>query len=152
MKINSQVKSTVLTFLLLIASSFVFAENGEQSKKFGDYTIYYNSFNSSVLAANIAKQYGITRGNTTGVVNIAVHKGNGDDKAAVEAYVSGTIKNLLSQTTKLKFKKISEGDAIYYIATFQFNNLDNLTFEINLTPKSEKRGHNFKFNNQFYKD
>ena len=139
-------------FLSLFTSIHASAENGEQSKIFDDYTIYYNAFNSSVLAANTARQYGITRGNTTAVINIAVHKGKDNDKAAVEAFVSGTIKNLMSQKSKLKFKKITEGDAIYYIATFQFNNLDNLTFEINLTPKTEKRGYNFKFENQFYKD
>ena len=152
MKIIKSSKLLILVLISLFTSAHVVAENGEQSKKFGDYSIYYNAFNSSVLAANIARQYDITRGNSTGVVNIAVHKGKGEETAAVEAFVSGSIKNLMSQKSKLKFKKITEGDAIYYIATFQFNNLDNLTFEINLTPKTEKRGYNFKFENQFYKD
>ena len=118
----------VFKLFTLVLVSFLFnfnaiAENGEQSKKFGDYTVYYNTFNSSVLAANIAKQYGITRGNSTGVINIAVHKGNDDESAAVDAFLSGSIKNR-----------------------------DKLTFDINITPKSEKLGFNFKFQNQFYTD
>jgi DNA-binding transcriptional regulator WhiA len=147
----------VFKLFTLVLVSFLFnfnaiAENGEQSKKFGDYTVYYNTFNSSVLAANIAKQYGITRGNSTGVINIAVHKGNDDESAAVDAFLSGSIKNLLSQNSQLSFKKVKEGDAVYYLATFQFNNRDKLTFDINITPKSEKLGFNFKFQNQFYTD
>ncbi len=139
-------------FIALFITNPVYSETGEQSKTFGKYKVYYSAFNSSMLSAPIAKQYGITRSGTNGVINIAVHKTDGSNTTAVEAFVSGSVKNLLSQKTQLKFKKIDEGEAIYYLATFQFSNQDNLVFEINMTPKDEKRRYSFKFQNQFYKD
>ncbi len=140
----------VFLLVAMLFSTHTIAETGEQSKKFGDYTVYYNAFNSSILSPKVARQYGISRSGNNGVVNIAVHKGKGETKAAIDAYISGNVKNLLSQKTKLLFKKIDEGDSIYYIATFTFSNQDNLTFEINMTPTDEKRQYNFKFSNHFF--
>jgi len=139
-------------FITSLISSYALADNGEQIKKFGDYHVYYNAFNSSILTAKVAHQYGITRSSTIGVVNIAVLKGEGKDQTAIDSFITGNVKNLLSQKSTLKFKKVDEGEAIYYIATFEFSNQDDLTFSINVIPKVEKRSYSFKFHNLFYKD
>ncbi len=141
-----------LLLFAFVSSNMLFAETGEQSKKFGDYTVYYNAFNSSMLTAKVAHQYGISRSGNNAVINIAVHKGSGETKAAVSAFVSGTVKNLLSQQTQLLFTKIDEGEAIYYIATFSFNHQEDLNFDIKVTPEDEKRQYSVKFHNQFFVD
>lgn len=123
------------TMMVMVLSLSAFAVAAEQSKSFGDFKVHYNAFNSSSLTPEIAKQYGITRGANQGVVNIAIrnHAGGGD--VATAAKVEGSVRNLLSQKVALKFKEIREGDAIYYIAGYRFDNQDTMIFELNVTPE-----------------
>ncbi len=102
----------------------------EQSKTQGDYTVHYNVFNSASLSADIARQYGITRGGNQGVVNIAVRN---KDQAST-AKVSGTAHNLVGQKNQLSFKEIREAQAVYYIATFRFDDKDHMKFAFTVVP------------------
>lgn len=123
------------TMMVMALSLTTLTAAAEQSKSFGDYKIHYNAFNSSSLTAEIAKQYGITRGANQGVVNISVrnHAGGGD--VASVAKVEGSVRNLLSQKVNLNFKEIREGDAVYYIAGYRFDNRDTMIFELNVVPE-----------------
>ncbi len=115
--------------LLLMTQSFA-----EQSKTVGDYTVHYNVFNSASLTADIARMYGITRGGNQGVVNIAIRKQEGAGDKASKAKVVGSVQNLVGQKDQLSFKEINEADAIYYIATFRFDDKDHMKFNIDVTP------------------
>lgn len=137
-------------YLLIFASlsTLVLAENGEQKKTFGKYTVYYNAFNSSELSPNVARQYGITRAGNLGVVNISIR----DASNPIATIVSGNVRNLLSQGSPLRFKKVEESGAIYYLATFRFENQDTLTFNLSLTPEKDSKNFKFSFQNQFFVD
>lgn len=132
--------------LMLLAGTL----HAEQVKKFGDYDIHYNVFNSSTLTAEVARQYGITRGANQGLVNIVVrkHGSNGDTPAV--AKVSGSARNLLSQRSDLNFKEVRSGEAIYYIAVFRFDNQDTLTFDVDVQPADSSASFPFKFQQQMY--
>ncbi|NQD35828.1 DUF4426 domain-containing protein [Permianibacter sp. IMCC34836] len=118
----------------------------EQVQVFGDYEVHYNALNSSALSPAIAKQYGLTRGGNQGLINIAVRKRDGKDGTAVAAKVSGDVKNLLSQRNTLSFKEIKETGAVYYIATFRFDDKDTLTFELNVQPDGDNSSYPLTFN------
>ena len=116
-------KQFALLFIILASATFsVFANE----HTVGDVTIHYNAFNSSVISADVATQYHITRSGQTGIINISVMK-NGK---AVIANIFGHGKNLAGQLKELAFKEVKEDKAIYYIATFSFRSNEKLIFDL----------------------
>ena len=136
--------ATLLLAVLLVSSSALQAE-----KMLGTdaHNIHYNAFNSSMLTPEIATLYGIERSSSLGVINISVL--NKADRA-VTAFIDGSAKNPLSQITTLKFNKVTEENAIYYIATFNFADKEHLTFNIVVVPEGEKQLTKLSFSQQFF--
>lgn len=136
-KIHNSLKITKLikTFLFSLSLSvFIILPTHANEQTVGDVTIHYSAFNSALISAEVAAQYGITRSAKTGVLNISVLKNN----KSVFANVFGHGKNLLGQLKELGFKEIKEDQAIYYIATFNFANAEKLIFDLQI--QAEKAG------------
>ena len=118
----------VLTACLSVTAMAADAIKGDRQEKFGDLTVHYNTFNSTFLTPDIAKAAELTRSKNQGVINVSVLK---DGKPQM-AQVSGTVKDLTSQSVPLKFKQITEQGAIYYIAQFPVEQQETRTFTINV--------------------
>ncbi|MGE7959678.1 DUF4426 domain-containing protein [Pseudomonas sp. NPDC089530] len=120
----------LVTFLLAacLGASALAAEpiKGERQEVFGDVTVHYNTFNSTFLQPDIAKAAELIRSKNQGVINISVLKAG---KPQV-AQVTGTIKDLTSQSVPLKFKQVTEQGAIYYIAQYPVEQQETRTFDI----------------------
>ena len=116
----------VLTACLSLTAMAADVIKGERKETFGDVTVHYNTFNSTFLTPDIAKAAGLTRSKNQGVINVAVIK----DGKPLTAEVSGSVKDLTSQTVPLKFKQITEQGAIYYIAQFPVDQQEVRTFDI----------------------
>jgi hypothetical protein len=145
-------KKMIKGFFLLIvvaSSSMVFAE---QVEKRGNYKIHYSAFSSTVLKPEISSHYQLVRSRFQGVINIAVLKAEGKSSKSHTALVSGTTRNLLGQTQKVQFKEIREGDAIYYLGSFRFNNEEMLSFDVKVQPDPNKAPYTVKFQKKFYAD
>ncbi len=99
---------------------------GERKETFGDVTVHYNTFNSTFLTPDIAKAAELIRSKNQGVINVSVIK---DGKPLV-ASVTGTVKDLTSQSVPLNFKQVTEQGAIYYIAQYPVPQQETRTFEI----------------------
>ena len=99
---------------------------GERKETFGDVTVHYNTFNSTFLTPDIAKAAELIRSKNQGVINVSVVK----DGKPVIASVTGTIKDLTSNSVALKFRQITEQGAIYYIAQYPVPQQETRTFEI----------------------
>ncbi|WP_454564428.1 DUF4426 domain-containing protein [Pseudomonas sp. AIG] len=99
---------------------------GERQENFGDVTVHYNTFNSTYLQPDIAKAAELIRSKNQGVINVSVIK---DGKPLV-ANVTGTVKDLTSQSVPLNFRQITEQGAIYYIAQYPVEQQAIRTFEI----------------------
>ncbi|MFJ5236210.1 DUF4426 domain-containing protein [Pseudomonas neuropathica] len=99
---------------------------GERQETFGDVTVHYNTFNSTFLTPDIAKAAELIRSKNQGVINVSVIK---DGKPLV-ANVTGTVKDLTSQSVPLNFRQITEQGAIYYIAQYPVEQQETRTFEI----------------------
>ncbi|MBJ7372463.1 homoserine acetyltransferase [Pseudomonas koreensis] len=120
-----------LALLLLTAclsASAVAADviKGERKETFGDITVHYNTFNSTFLQPDIAKAAELIRSKNQGVINVSVVK----DGKPVIASVTGTIKDLTSNSVALKFRQVTEQGAIYYIAQYPVPQQETRTFEI----------------------
>ncbi len=133
---------------LSLASLNSYAEN---SKEFGDYVIHYNAFRSDTISPDVAKQYGLTRASNRVLINIAVLKKvlNTTGKPT-SSNVTGHASNLTGQLKNLEFKKITEGNAIYYLADTKISDGEFLKFDIKVIPDGETRAARLRFDKRFF--
>jgi len=132
-----------LVFCLLLALPAV----AERKQTFGELDVHYSVFNSSFLQPDVAAAAGLTRSKTVGVLNIAALK----DGKGQAAKVSGKLKNLLGQTSELKFKQVLESGAVYYLAEFPLRQREMLTFSIQVQI-GDAAPHTLTFNQEVFPD
>ncbi|WP_420234276.1 DUF4426 domain-containing protein [Pseudomonas sp. ABY48] len=116
----------LITACLSVGAMAADVIKAERKEVFGDITVHYNTFNSTFLRPDITKAAELTRSKNQGVINVSVIK---DGKPLI-AQVSGTVKDLTSQSVPLKFKQVTEQNAIYYIAQYPVEQQETRTFEI----------------------
>ncbi|RKF15669.1 DUF4426 domain-containing protein [Alginatibacterium sediminis] len=141
------IKSSFAIVCLCLLSLSAYAE---QKKQLGDWEVHYIVFNSSFLAASVAQQYDIERSKRLAVVNISVLDSKQKLKPALDTLVSGSAKNLIGQTQSLEFKKVQEGNAIYYISNMRFDDQDLYTFNIEIGEGKQQQS--FSFQQKLYVD
>ncbi len=122
-------------------------------KQHGDYKLFFSAFNSSFIAPDIAVANNIVRGKDKGIVNIALVRELGK---GVEGKVTGTVSNILQQSQTLEFVAVHEQNTVYYLAPFEFDNEDFLTFKIRVLPEGKGTQpvypYDFKFQKKMYLD
>ena len=133
--------------LLLMSLCLSLPALAEQKQCYGDLDVHYSAFNSGFLQPDVAAATGLIRSKTQGVVNVAVLKAG----TASNAKVSGSVKNLLGQSTALNFKEVKEGQAIYYLAQFPFEQRETLRFSLSVHA-ADGVPHSFDFNQEFFPD
>lgn len=147
---NTRLTFTALTLGLLV-SLLAAPAQAEQKQRFDTFDVHYSVVNSTFLSPQVAKAYGIVRGDDRFIINIAVRE-NLDDGSTVarKAQVSGSRFDLIHRLA-LEFKEIDEGTAIYYITQFQANDKEKLDFTLKIHPETSKRSYKMQFNQVMYK-
>ncbi len=137
----------LLTALVLVFASF----NSLAEQKFvkANWDVHYIAFPSGFLEPEVARQYGLIRSKYKAVVNISVLDNQNKMKAQNLA-VSGSAKNLLGQTKNLTFTKVEEGEAIYYLAQFDYRNEEIVNITVNL--QQGNRNEKIEFKKKLYVD
>lgn len=120
------------------------AARPERKQDFGDVTVHYSAFTSSMLQPDIAAATGLVRSKNQGVLNIAVLKAG---KPAT-AVVSGTVKDLTGRSSPLSFRQITDQGAVYYIAQFKIAQAETLTFDLNI--ETGGLSHTLSFNQEVF--
>ncbi|MBV4539076.1 DUF4426 domain-containing protein [Pseudomonas urmiensis] len=120
------------------------AAKPERKQDFGDVTVHYSAFTSSMLQPEIAAATGLTRSKNQGVLNIAVLKAGKPGMAVV----SGTVKDLTGRSSPLSFKQIADQGAVYYIAQFKIDQAETLTFDLNI--ETGGVSHKLSFNQEVF--
>ena len=133
--------------LLFIALCLSLPALAERKQSFGDLDVHYIAFNSSFLQPDIAAANGLIRSKTLGVVNISVLK----DGKASNASVSGEVKDLVGRSQPLTFRQVKEGQAIYYLAQYNFTQREMLRFTINVRA-NDGVARSFDFNQEVFPD
>ncbi|SEQ92451.1 protein of unknown function [Amphritea atlantica] len=145
--------AVLLMFAGLLSATFSSSASAEQMVSHGDYMIHYNAFNSSFIEPDIASAYGIERSKTKGLLNISVLKKQADGTTKpVSAIVSGDVTNLISQRQTLKFMKIEETNALYYIGEYGFTDDQVLRFNLQVQPDPNQPAYTINFEQRFYVD
>lgn len=129
------------------------AASAAQFVEYDNYEIHYNAFNSSFVKPEIAQQNNLVRGKRRALVNVSVLKKQDDGSLkAVNALVSGKATNLISQEQQMKFSKIDEGKAIYYIGSFGFTDAQVMRIALDVQPDPNKPAYTISFEQKFYMD
>ena len=138
---------------LLFSFALINSAQAEQSLTQNGYEVHYNAFNSGFLTPEVAQANGLTRSKVMALLNVSVLKIEDDGtKRPVNALVSGEAKNLIGQIKTISFKKIDEGDAIYYLGSFRFSDEEMLNFDLDVQPDPNQSPISVRFSQTFYED
>lgn len=114
-----------------------------------DVEVHYSAFNSTFLTPQIARSYQLKRSGYSAILNISLLDRSQLGKPAISGKLTGTAKNLIGQTRELNFRKVEEGDAIYYLAEFAITEEETIRFNIELDAGNKGKG-TLKFTQKFY--
>lgn len=152
-KSTSLFTRSIFLFSTLALGLFSMQSNAEQKQVFGEYEVHYIGLSSSFLTPEVAKIYDIPRSRALGFLNISVLQKTANDElpAALNATVSGKIRNLIGQSRDIEFRRVQEGKAIYYLSTFRFDDGDMYNFDLDVVPSNAKqKNFDVKFSQRFY--
>lgn len=123
------------------------------SKDFGEYIVQWSVFPSTFLTPEIAKENDLNRSRGIGIVNIAIMK-KGEDGGldTVTGQVEGKALNDIQQAKFLAFRRIQEGDAVYFIAEYQYSNAELMTFQITARPSGAGQDMPVRFAHTLFND
>lgn len=122
----------------------------ESFRDFGSYEVHYNAVRTDALTPEVARNYGIQRSTNRVMVNVTVlHKEAGTARKPVEADVKVDARNLNEQLKNLELRRVSEGEAIYYIGEVSISGTEILVFDITVTPTGTQAPLSVKFTREF---
>ncbi|TVP59574.1 MAG: DUF4426 domain-containing protein [Halomonadaceae bacterium] len=138
-----------------LALAFCASAQADNSTRFGKYTVHYNAIPSSFIKPEVAEAHGLTRSRSVGLLNISVLENDpehtGPDKG-VSANIEGQLTNNIQQQRRLSFRRVQDGDAVYYLAQFQYSEGELLTFNIEASPHGQDRTFPIRFTKELYSD
>ena len=146
-------KSLVIASALLTLLSILTSAQAENSTKERGFSIHHNAVPASMLTPEIATRYKVVRSKYRGLLTVSVIKDvEGTTGEAVTARIEAKSTSLIGRTENLELREVTEGDAVYYLATFPITDQDLLKFELNVTPAGETRPITARFTQQFFID
>lgn len=123
------------------------------SKNFGDYTVTWSVLPSTFLTPEVAKENNLQRSKGIGIVNVAIMKSNEDGtQSPVSGQVEGKVSNDIQQVRFLAFRRIQEGDAVYFIAEYQYGSSELLTFNVTARPSGHTEELPVRFSHTLFND
>jgi hypothetical protein len=138
-------------FALLLVFCATLAQ--ANSKNFGDYTVTWSVLPSTFLTPEVAKENNLQRSKSIGIVNVAIMQTNADGTMSpVAGQVEGRVTNDNQQVRFLAFRRIQEGDAVYFIAEYQYGTAELLTFNVTARPTGHNEELPVRFSHALFND
>ncbi|MBU2979448.1 DUF4426 domain-containing protein [Alteromonas sp. C1M14] len=126
----SRLPSFFLVVIALLTLGVSSTSHAEQKQTLGDWDVHYMVVNTTFLSPEVAREYGIVRSKFNALVNISVL--DSETQAAQRVSVTGNARNLLGNSKALTFRRVNEGDAVYYLAPISFSDRETFRFSINI--------------------
>lgn len=144
------IRSVLFTGLLSLLSLNTLAE---QKVVFnGDYELHFIVFNSTLLQADIARQYNLPRSGRQAIVNISVLQQQDDGVATpVEATVTVRTRDLLGQARPLPIQVVQEQNARYHLSSLKLLDREMLWFDISVSIPGE-RDFEYSFSQEMWEE
>jgi hypothetical protein len=120
-------KSLLISLCLLLISSAAVAE---QKQQLGPWDVHYMLMPTTMLDADIARQYQLNRSRNYQLLNISVLTRDSQQPQQVD--ISGTAVNLAGQRQTLTFRPIKESNALYYLAGVEVRSEQKMSIEVTI--------------------
>lgn len=104
-----------------------------QSRRVGDFEVYYSAIPLDQLSEQISKRYNLQNGPNAAMLQVTVRKNADGRDSAVKATVSGTAKSLATKPAVLEFVEHADTDAPLYIAQFTLTRPDTLVYTLHVS-------------------
>jgi Domain of unknown function (DUF4426) len=126
--------------------------SNETFQNFGNYEVHYNAVRTDALTPEVARSYDIQRSTNRVMLNVTVLRKDGErgPRKPVDATVQVNAYNLNGQLKPLEIRRISEGEAIYYIGEVSITGTEILVFDISVTPSGENSPLKMKLKREFF--
>lgn len=126
---------TRIVCLALLAGALASAAHAERMQRLGGYEVHYSLIPTLMLNPTVASGYGISRGRDRALLNVSVID---PDRGPVRATLDGTAKDLLGLVRALEFREVTEGEAVYYLATLRHDDQEVLRIAVDIqTPDGQ---------------
>ncbi|WP_407657966.1 DUF4426 domain-containing protein [Marinobacter orientalis] len=137
----------------LIFLAFLSTHSHAGSKDFGEFQVHWSVFPSTFLPPEVARENNLNRSKSIGIVNISIMQETEDGGLEpVSGQVEGKALNDVQQPTFLAFRRIQEGDAVYFIAEYQYSSGNMMTFEITARPTGANQDLPVRFTHTLFND
>lgn len=124
----------------------------ETFRDFGNYEVHYNAVRTDALTPEVARLYHIQRSTNRVMLNVTVLHKEADraPRKPIEAEVKVDAYNLNGQLKNIELRRVSEGEAIYYIGEVSIGGTEILVFDIAVTPAGSQTPLTVKFKREFF--
>ncbi|WP_342632519.1 DUF4426 domain-containing protein [Marinobacter alkaliphilus] len=144
---------SITRLLTLTLGLLLFAQAQAGQEDFGDYQVRWSVFPSTFLDPEVARANNLQRSRGIGIINISIMTESEHGQIRpVGGQVQGQVTNDIQQVNFLAFRRIQEGDAVYFITQYQHRPGDLMTFNITARPTGHNRDLPVRFSHTLFND
>lgn len=121
---------------------------GATSVDIGDHIVHFSAQSTDQLPPEVARAYNFVRSKNRAMLTVSVLE-EGTNKS-MNAEISVKTRNLTGQLKNIAMRRITEGDAIYFIGETPVANREVLIFDITVTPEGADRPVDVRFKREFF--
>ena len=124
----------------------------ESFQDFGNYSVHYNALRTDSLTPDVARSYGIQRSSNRVMLTVTIlHKeGAQGSGKPIDGAIEVAAYNLNGQMKGIDMRRVSEGEAIYYLGEVSISGQEILVFDISATPTGEAEPLKVKLQREFF--
>lgn len=143
----------ITRFFILAFGLLTLAQAQAGQTDFGEYQVHWSVFPSTFLDPEVAKANNLQRSRGIGMINISIMtEGEHGQIRTVGGQVEGQVANDIQQVNFLAFRRVQEGDSVYFIAQYQYRHGDLMTFNIKARPSGHNRDLPVRFTHTLFND
>ena len=120
--------------------------------EFGQYAVHVNAMTTDSLLPDVAKNYGIVRSGSQGLVNLVILRNSQDVGVSqpISGKVTSSVANLTGQVKQMDLQEIRDGESIYYIGVVSVNDRETINFDFDIRPEGSNQNLAVRYSYQFY--
>lgn len=148
-RLSRNVAVLLTASVLALLATFANAQ-GEHMTHAGPYTVRATALKSEFIPDSVAREHNLDPGPEKGILNVVVLKKMPDgQRITVPAAVIAYQRNLLDQRQTVEMRSVKQNDRISYLGTFEFDQLSNFRFTVEVLPQGSEETITLDFEDKF---